>query len=97
MSTQGIVKADVLVAPNGTAKSIEIEGGHPLFIQSVQNASREWKWKPAPTKLTRLLSSSSRFDPAVFLVFQLSDTHVCDTTFCDLPAPIRLGSLLFAG
>jgi len=48
MNIQGIVKADVLVAPNGTAKSIEIKGGHPLFIQSVQNALREWKWEPVP-------------------------------------------------
>ncbi|MGA8270402.1 MAG: energy transducer TonB [Candidatus Sulfotelmatobacter sp.] len=48
MNIQGVVKADVLVAPNGTAKSIEIKGGHPLFIQSVQNALHEWKWEPAP-------------------------------------------------
>ena len=48
MNIQGVVKADVLVAPNGTAKSVEIKGGHPLFVQSAQNALREWKWEPAP-------------------------------------------------
>jgi TonB family protein len=47
MGLQGTVKADVLVAPNGTAKSVEIKGGHPLFGQSAQNALREWKWEPA--------------------------------------------------
>ena len=47
MSLQGTVKADVLVAPNGTVKSIEIKGGHPLFGQAAQNALREWKWEPA--------------------------------------------------
>jgi TonB family protein len=48
MNIQGVVKADVLVAPNGSAKSVEIKGGHPLFVQSAQNALREWKWEPAP-------------------------------------------------
>jgi TonB family protein len=47
LNLQGVVKADVLVAPNGTAKSIEIKGGHPLFVQSAQNALREWKWEPS--------------------------------------------------
>jgi periplasmic protein TonB len=47
MNIQGTVKADVLVAPNGTVKSVEIKGGHPLFGQSAQNALREWKWEPA--------------------------------------------------
>ncbi len=47
MNIQGVVKADVLVAPNGTAKSVEIKGGHPLFVQAVQNALHEWKWEPA--------------------------------------------------
>lgn len=47
MNIQGTVKADVLVAPNGSMKSVEIKGGHPLFVQSVQNALREWKWEPA--------------------------------------------------
>ncbi|MGD1022867.1 MAG: energy transducer TonB [Candidatus Sulfotelmatobacter sp.] len=48
MNIQGVVKADVLVAPNGTVKSVEIKGGHPLFVQSAQNALHEWKWEPAP-------------------------------------------------
>jgi len=47
MNIQGTVKADVLVAPNGSMKSVEIKGGHPLFVQSVQNALREWKWEPS--------------------------------------------------
>jgi TonB family protein len=47
MNLQGSVKADVLVAPNGTVKSIEIKGGHPLLGQAAQNALREWKWEPA--------------------------------------------------
>jgi TonB family protein len=48
MNIQGTVKADVLVAPNGAVKSVEIKGGHPLLVQSAQNALREWKWEPGP-------------------------------------------------
>src|ERR1017187_8048366 len=38
MRIEGSVKADVLVAPNGTVKSVEIKGGHPLLVQTAQNA-----------------------------------------------------------
>ncbi len=48
MNIQGSVKADVLVAPNGTVKLIEVKGGHPLLAQAAQNALHEWKWEPAP-------------------------------------------------
>ena len=48
MNIQGTVKAEVLVAANGTVKSVEIKGGHPLLVQSAQSALREWKWEPAP-------------------------------------------------
>jgi TonB family protein len=48
MNIQGTVKADVLVSPNGSVKAVEIKGGHPLLVQSAQNALREWKWEPAP-------------------------------------------------
>jgi TonB family protein len=44
---QGSVRMDVVVAPNGTVKSVEIRGGHPLLAQSAQNALRNWKWEPA--------------------------------------------------
>jgi TonB family protein len=48
MNIQGSVKADVLVAPNGVVKSVEVKGGHPLLAQAAQNALREWKWEPSP-------------------------------------------------
>jgi TonB family protein len=48
MNLQGKVRADVLVEPNGSVKSVEIKGGHPLLVQSAQSALREWKWEPAP-------------------------------------------------
>jgi TonB family protein len=47
MNIQGTVRADVLVAPNGSVKSVEVKGGHPLLCQSAQEALRQWKWGPA--------------------------------------------------
>jgi TonB family protein len=61
MRLQGVVRADVLVAPNGTVKSVEVKGGHPLLAQSAQNALREWKWEPAPRETHE--SVELRFNP----------------------------------
>lgn len=47
MRIEGNVKADVLVAPNGKVKSVEFRGGHPVLVQSAQDALRQWKWEPA--------------------------------------------------
>jgi TonB family protein len=43
---QGNVRADVLVAPSGKVKSLEVKGGHPLLVQSAEDALRQWKWEP---------------------------------------------------
>lgn len=47
MNIRGTVKVEVVVAPNGTVKSVEVKGGHPLLVQSAQTAVRQWKWQPA--------------------------------------------------
>jgi TonB family protein len=61
MHIQGIVKADVIVAPNGTVRSVEVKGGHPLLAQSAQNALQQWKWEPAPHETRE--SIELRFTP----------------------------------
>jgi TonB family protein len=48
MNIRGIVKLEALVAANGTVKSVEVKGGHPLLVQAAQVAVREWKFEPAP-------------------------------------------------
>jgi TonB family protein len=48
MNIRGSVKIEAVVAPNGTVKSVEVKGGHPLLAQAAQNAIREWKFVPAP-------------------------------------------------
>jgi TonB family protein len=61
MNIQGVVRLDVLVAPNGTVKSVEVRGGHPLLAQAAQNALLQWKWEPAPRETHETIEL--RFNP----------------------------------
>ena len=47
MGIAGSVKIEVLVAPNGSAKSTQILGGHPVLAQASVEAIRYCKWEPA--------------------------------------------------
>jgi TonB family protein len=47
MGLRGIVRVEVLVAPNGTVKSLQIKGGHPMLAQAAADAVRRWKWVQA--------------------------------------------------
>jgi TonB family protein len=61
MSIRGNVKLDVMVSPNGTVKSIDIKGGHPILAQAAQKAVYGWKWEPAPHETVELLEI--KFNP----------------------------------
>jgi TonB family protein len=45
---EGVVKVDALVAADGTVKSAEVKGGHPVLAQAALTAVRHWKWEAAP-------------------------------------------------
>jgi TonB family protein len=47
MGIAGSVKVEVLVAPNGSAKSTQVLGGHPVLAQAGVEAIRYCKWEPA--------------------------------------------------
>jgi TonB family protein len=48
MNIHGIVKLEVVVAPNGSVKKVDVKGGHPLLTQSAVTAVGHWKFEPAP-------------------------------------------------
>jgi len=48
MNIHGVVKLEALVEPNGTVKSIDVKGGHPLLTQSAVTAVGHWKFEAAP-------------------------------------------------
>jgi len=43
MNVRGIVRLEVLVAPNGTVKSVKVIGGHPVLAQAAERAVQKWK------------------------------------------------------
>jgi TonB family protein len=47
MNLRGTVKMLVMVAPNGSPKSIAAKGGNPVLVQSAEKALRDWRWEPA--------------------------------------------------
>jgi TonB family protein len=61
MNIRGNVKVEILVEPNGTAKSVAIRGGHPILAQAAQDAVRRWKWETLPHPTTELVEI--RFSP----------------------------------
>ena len=61
MNLQGVVRADVLVAPDGKVKYVEVKGGHPVLADAAQTALRQWKWAPGPRETHE--SVELRFNP----------------------------------
>jgi len=61
MNIHGVVKVEALVMPNGTVKSVEVKGGHPLLTQSAVTAVGHWKFEPAAHETKELIEI--KFDP----------------------------------
>jgi TonB family protein len=52
---QGSVRVEAVVAPDGSARTVEIKGGHPLLAQAAHDAVQKWKWVPAPKQTRELI------------------------------------------
>ncbi len=52
MNLNGIVKVEIVIAPDGTIKSAKVLGGHPLLAEAVQRALKKWKYAPGPSETT---------------------------------------------
>lgn len=46
MGVSGSVKLEVIVAANGSVKSVKAVGGHPLLIDAATSAVKQWKFEP---------------------------------------------------
>ena len=55
MNVTGKVKIEVVITPDGRVKSTRVIGGHPLLVQSCQDAVKEWKFMPAPEETTQVV------------------------------------------
>jgi TonB family protein len=61
MNIHGVVKVEALVLPNGTVKSVDVKGGHPLLTQSAVTAVGHWRFEPAAHETRELIEI--RFEP----------------------------------
>ncbi len=55
MALTGVVRVEVVVSPDGSAKTVGVKGGHPVLTQAVVNAVHNWKWEPAPRESRELV------------------------------------------
>lgn len=51
----GTVKVQLVIAPDGHIKEVKVLGGHPLLVEAVEDALKNWKYEPAKTDSAILL------------------------------------------
>ena len=57
----GVVRVEVVVAANGSVRSLKLLGGSPILGQSSMKAIKQWKYAPALADET--LTVKIEFDP----------------------------------
>ena len=55
MNVSSKVKIEVIITPDGRVRSSRVIGGHPLLVQSCQDAVKEWKFFPASEETTQII------------------------------------------
>lgn len=55
MSLHGTVKLKVRIAPDGTVRSAECVGGHPLLAESALKAVRKWRYEVKAKESTQIV------------------------------------------
>ncbi len=62
MSIAGVVKVQVVVAPNGSVKNTKVVGGHPLLVNAAVDAVKKWRFESASEETTGVVEF--KFDPS---------------------------------
>jgi TonB family protein len=47
LALEGVVKVDALVSADGSVKTVDVKGGHPVLAQAAAKAVLNWKWEAA--------------------------------------------------
>jgi TonB family protein len=55
MHLSGSVKVTVTIGPDGKIKETEFHGGHPVLVDSVEAALKNWRYAPASSETTQLI------------------------------------------
>lgn len=61
LGLSGVVRLEVLVAPNGSVKETKVIGGHPILVNAAVDAVKRWKFESASVESTKPLEF--RFQP----------------------------------
>lgn len=51
----GIVRLEIVVAPNGSVKDTKVIGGHPILVNAAVDAVKKWKYESASAESTNTL------------------------------------------
>ena len=60
MRLVGTVKVEIIIGADGKVKSTNVIGGHPLLIDATLVALKDWKYEPAKTETTAILTFEFR-------------------------------------
>jgi len=52
LSLSGTVKVQVVIGADGLIKETKVIGGHPLFVSTVEETLKKWRYAPASTETT---------------------------------------------
>jgi outer membrane biosynthesis protein TonB len=55
MNVSGKVKIEVVIASDGRVKTTRVVGGHPLLVQTCQDALKEWKFAASSEETTQIV------------------------------------------
>lgn len=61
MALTGVVRLEVVVAPNGMVKDTKVIGGHPILVNAAVDAVKKWRFESGPGETTKTLEF--RFEP----------------------------------
>jgi TonB family protein len=61
MGLTGIVKLQLVVAPNGNVKETKVIGGHPILVTAAVDAVKKWRFETASAESTGTVEF--KFDP----------------------------------
>ena len=49
---EGVVRLELVVAPNGTVRKATVLGGNPLLAEAAVEAVKQWRYEAAPAETT---------------------------------------------
>jgi TonB family protein len=55
MLLSGVVKVRAVIGTDGLIKEVKVIGGHPVFVSTVEDTLKKWKYAPSNTETTLLL------------------------------------------